>query len=139
MLAGLPGLESGLMICQYSQAACCNEIQGLSMPSSVSNVTTCAGTEDYNSWGPRSAAKAQRTIELTRYVLAVELVAAAEALERQRPAQSGKKVEEIFEKIRQHVQPLSGDRSMSDDINKIVDLIADGTFDDFIKDDLLHK
>ncbi|HIB01397.1 MAG TPA: hypothetical protein EYO31_05850 [Phycisphaerales bacterium] len=46
-----PGLESGLMIVQYTTAACCAELRTLSMPASVSNISTSAGIEDYNSMG----------------------------------------------------------------------------------------
>ena len=57
-LSPVPGLHSGYMIAQYTAAACCNEIIGLCTPASVANLSTSAGMEDYNSWGPRSAAKA---------------------------------------------------------------------------------
>jgi histidine ammonia-lyase len=65
-LSPRPGLHSGLMIAQYTAAACCNEIQGLAVPASIANIPTSAGMEDYNSFGPRAAAKAARSLELAR-------------------------------------------------------------------------
>lgn len=128
MLASNPGLESGMMISQYTQAACCNELQGLCHPASINNITTCAGTEDYNSWGPRAASKAARAIELAQYVIAVELFAAAELLERRRPSRSSHSVEHIHSIIRSKVQPLSNDRILSEDINSITQLIKNDFF-----------
>merc|ERR1712072_1505659 len=108
-----------MMIVQYSQAACCNEIQGLSHPASVNNLMTCSGQEDYNSWGPWSARKALRSIELARYVIAGEMLCAAEALERLRPLRSTKEIENILNIIRSSVAKLTGDRTLSTDMEKI--------------------
>ena len=88
-LSPSPGLNSGLMVAQYTAAACCNELAGLCMPASVINVPTSAGIEDYNSFGPRAAAKARRALELTRTVVAIELLCAAQALDDHRPLRSG--------------------------------------------------
>src|SRR5439155_656865 len=85
---------------QYTGAACCNEIIGLSAPASVANLSTSAGMEDYNSFGPRSAAKAARAVDLAVKVVAVELLCAAEALEYQRPLQSGEGVERAHRKVK---------------------------------------
>ncbi|HVZ92910.1 MAG TPA: histidine ammonia-lyase, partial [Phycisphaerales bacterium] len=88
-LSPVPGLHSGLMITQYTAAACVNELITLSTPASVSNIPTSAGMEDYNSFGPRAAAKARRALELTTHVVAIELLCAAEAIEHHRPLKSG--------------------------------------------------
>lgn len=132
MLAVKPGLESGFMIVQYSQAACCNELQGLCHPASVNNLMTCAGQEDYNSWGPWSARKALRALELARYVIAAEMLCAAEALERLRPLRSTKEVENIFNIIRSSVAKLTGDRTLSTDLEKITCLIKQNAFQNCI-------
>jgi len=123
-----PGLQSGLMIAQYTAAACCNEIATLCMPASVINVPTSAGVEDYNSFGPRSAAKARRAVELSRYVVAIELLCAAEAMEYHRPLRSGNAVERAHELVRSVVPKLREDRPTSDDIQAIVELIEEGRF-----------
>lgn len=122
------GLHSGFMIAHYTAAACCNEIVGLTMPASVSNFTTSAGMEDYNSWGPRSAAKARRVLELTRNVVAIELLCAAQGLEHHRPLRSGEGVERAHAIIRTVVAPLVADRSPAPDIAAIAELIRFGRF-----------
>ncbi len=129
-LSAEPGVESGLMIVQYAAAACCNELVGLAAPASVANISTCAGMEDYNSWGPRAAAKAQRAVSLARSVVAIELLCGAQALEFHRPLISGQGVERAYDAVRRVVAPLEGDRSPSADIASIEKLISEGSFFD---------
>jgi histidine ammonia-lyase len=125
-LSPSPGLHSGLMIAQYAAAACCNEIITLSTPASVSNVSTSAGMEDYNSFGPRSAAKARRALALTRSVVAIELLCASEAIEHHRPLKSSPAVERAIAKIRKVVPKLTADRPPAPDIAAIENLIQQG-------------
>ena len=119
-LAARPGLQSGLMIVQYTAAACCNELAGLSAPASVVNLPTSAGMEDYNSFGPRAAAKASRALELARHVVAIELLCAAEAVDCHRPLRSGDGVERAHAMVRSVVPRLTGDRALSEDVKRIV-------------------
>lgn len=122
------GLHSGFMIAHYAAAACCNEIVGLCMPASVSNFTTSAGMEDYNSWGPRSAAKARRALDLATNVVAIELLCAAQGLEHHRPLRSGHQIERAHAAIRTVVPPLTADRPPSPDTAAIAALIRAGAF-----------
>jgi len=123
-LSPRPGLHSGLMIAQYAAAACCNELQTLSMPASVSNIPTSAGTEDYNSFGPAAGLKALTAMELARRVVAIELLVMAEALEYQRPLRSGAGVEAAHAVIRSMVAVLERDRPPSPDIERIAEAIC---------------
>lgn len=123
-----PGLHSGLMIAQYTAAALCNEIVTLATPASVYNVTTSAGMEDYNSYGPRAAAKAARSLDLTRRVIAIELVCAAQGIEFHRPLRSGAMVEAAIETVRRVVPRLDADRPPSPDIEAVASLIGTGAF-----------
>lgn len=125
-LAPEPGLQSGLMIAQYTAAACVNEMIGLATPASVANISTCAGMEDYNSFGPRSAAKARRALELCRKVVAIELLCASAGVESHRPLKSGRAVEQAIATIREVVPPPGGDRVLTPDIEAIERLIIDG-------------
>jgi histidine ammonia-lyase len=127
-LAANPGLDSGLMIAQYTAAACCNEIITLCTPASVSNISTSAGIEDYNSFGPRAAAKASRVADLLDRVIAIELLAAAEGLEAHRPLRSGAAVEAAHALIRSKMPRLAGDRPLTPDIEAIASCIRDGAF-----------
>jgi len=123
-----PGVMSGFMIVQYSAASVCNELIGLANPASVANLSTCAGMEDYNSFGPRSAAKAARALKLARSVVAAELLCSAEGIEAHRPHRSGDRVESAIETIRTVVPPLTEDRSPSPDIAAIEQLIQANKF-----------
>jgi len=123
-----PGLCSGLMIAQYTAAACCNELQTLCVPASVANISTSAGMEDYNSFGPTAAFQAKRAVELARTVVAIELISSAEALEYHRPARSGDGVEKACQLIRSKVDRLTEDRALSDDISNVCTLIEEGKF-----------
>lgn len=128
-LSPYPGLHSGYMIVQYAAAAACNEIIGLCTPATVSNIPTCAEMEDYNSFGPRAAAKADRAVKLLRHVVAAELLCGAQALEAHRPLRSGEGVESIYAIVRDHVAPLDADRTPAPDLRKLDTLIAGGAFD----------
>ncbi|MEN1704404.1 MAG: histidine ammonia-lyase [Planctomycetota bacterium] len=125
-----PGVMSGFMVVQYAAAAMCNELIGVCTPASVANLSTCAGMEDYNSFGPRAAAKAARAVELLRSVVACELLTAAEGVEAHRPHRSGDRVERALSIIRGAVEPLSRDRSPSPDVESIERLITRGAFAD---------
>jgi histidine ammonia-lyase len=127
-LAPVPGLCSGLMIAQYVAAACCNELVGLATPASVANIPTSAGIEDYNSMGATSARKARRALERVTDVIAIELLCAAEALEYQRPLQSGTGVEAAFAAVREVVLRRTGDRPPAPEIAALGDLIRSGRF-----------
>ncbi len=118
------GLQSGLMITQYTAAACCNEIVGLATPASVYNLSTSAGMEDYNSFGPRSVEKGTRALELARSVVAIELLCAATGIDYHRPLRSGLRIELAHAKIRQCVPPLTEDRSPAPDIAALEALIC---------------
>jgi histidine ammonia-lyase len=123
-----PGLESGLMITQYTAAAACNELIGLAAPATVANLSTCAGMEDYNSFGPRSAAKAERALDLVTTVVAIELLCAAQGLEYHRPLRSSPAVETAHALIRRRVKKLTADRPLAPDIEAIRQMISAGEF-----------
>lgn len=125
-LSPQPGLHSGLMIVQYTAAACCNELQTLATPASVANIPTSAGMEDYNSFGATSAHQLARSVELARHVIAIELLVMAEAMEYHRPLKSGAGVEKAYELVRGVVLKLTEDRAPSPDIAAIEGLIGAG-------------
>ncbi len=127
-LSPRPGLHSGLMIAQYPAAACCHEIPGLAPPSSVPTPPHSPAMEGYNSFGPRAAAKARRTLELARSVIAIEFLCSAEAIDYHRPLVSGAKVKRAHAVVRSRIPRLSHDRPPAPDIESISELIRDGKF-----------
>lgn len=127
-LSPQPGLHSGLMIAQYTAAACCNELMTLAFPASVGNIPTSAGIEDYNSMGATSARQARLAVDLATQVIAVELLVMTEAMEYQRPLRSGAGVERVYKTVRALVPRLTADRPPSPDIAAIAGLIRGGQF-----------
>ncbi len=126
-LAREPGLQSGFMIAQVTAVDLLAEMRVLSHPASVDSVPTSASQEDHVSMGLAAARKARRIVDCLEYVLAIELVAAAEAIEYHRPLKAGDGVERAHALIREHVARLDGDRSLSGDFEAVRDLIRDGT------------
>ena len=71
-----PGLNSGLMIPQYTQAGLLNEMRGLATPSTIDNTPTCGNQEDYVAMGYNACKKAGAMAEKLEYILAIELLSA---------------------------------------------------------------
>jgi len=132
-------IKDDTMIAQYTSAALVNEIAGLASPASVINLPTSAGIEDYNSFGPRSAAKAARAIELTESVVAIEMICAAEGVEFHRPLKSGPAVEEALRRIRAVVPSFSADRSPAPAIEAVSAMIRDDAFGDIFDFTIIEK
>jgi histidine ammonia-lyase len=132
-LSGLPaflardgGLQSGLMMAQVTAAALVSESKALAHPASVDSIPTSAGKEDHVSMGVIAAHKAASIIANTRRVLAIELVAAAEALEHRRPLRSSGALEAVHSLLRRHVDARETDRIVSPDIEAAATLIDSG-------------
>ena len=129
-LARKPGLESGFMIPHVAAAALLNEARVLAHPASVDNVTTSGGKEDHVSMGMTAALKLRSIVELAENLLAIELLAGAEALEHRRPLKAGVGVERAFAALREIAPSLTQDRSLSGDIAHVAEAIRRGDFDD---------
>ncbi|HEY3230367.1 MAG TPA: aromatic amino acid lyase, partial [Roseiflexaceae bacterium] len=124
-----PGVQSGLMIAQYTAAALVAEIRALAQPASIASLPTSAGMEDWNSMGATAALQAQQALELSRHVVAIELLCAAQALEQHRPLRSGRGVEAAYDLIRARVPALTADRSSAPDIAALAELIGEAAFE----------
>ncbi len=129
-----PGVQSGLMIVQYTAAALVAEIRALAQPASIASLPTSAGMEDWNSMGATGALQAQQAIELARNVVAIELLCAAQALEQHRPLRSGPGVEAAYDRLRARVPALTADRPPAPDIAALTRLIEEGGFEGLIED-----
>src|SRR2546423_3126358 len=129
-LARHPGTQSGFMIAHVAAAALLNEAKVLAHPASIDNVPTSGGKEDHVSMGMTSALKLRAIVDLAENLLAIELLAGAEALEHRHPLHAGKGVERAFELVRQVAKPLTADRALSGDIARVAQKIRAGAFDD---------
>ncbi|NIR46071.1 MAG: histidine ammonia-lyase [Gemmatimonadetes bacterium] len=132
-LAGEPGVESGFMIAQVAAVDVLSELRVLSHPASVDSVTTSANKEDHVSMGMESARKAWRAVSCLQYVLAVELMCAAQALDLLKPLRPGVGVLAGYELVRQHVEPLAGDRVLGGDVEALKRLVDEGAFRDIVR------
>lgn len=117
-----PGLNSGMMICQYSAAALVSENKVLAHPSSVDSLTTGANQEDHVSMAMNAALHTLQVLKNTRLVLAIELTIAAQALDCRKqiqPDEPGAGVRAAWKAVREQVAPLGEDRSLSDEIQRL--------------------
>ena len=124
-----PGLNSGFMIVQYVAAALVNEIKVLAHPASIDSIPTSAGMEDFNSMGATSAHKMLRILELSRQVVAIELMCAAQMLDFRLPLKPGDGARKAFDIVRSSVAKLENDRVMAPDIEALARAIKEGAFD----------
>ncbi len=128
-LARQPGMQSGFMIAHVAAAALLNEAKVLAHPSSIDNVPTSGGKEDHVSMGMTAALKFRAIVDFAENLLAIELLAGAEALEHRRPLKAGVGVERAFTALRKIAQPLTEDRSLSGDIARVAEAIRRGDFE----------
>jgi histidine ammonia-lyase len=121
------GLNSGLMIPQYTTAALVTENKTLCFPASADSVPTSLGQEDHVSMGSISGRKLHQVIDNIEYIQAIELLYAAQAMDFRRPLKSTPVIEACHELVRQHVAFIQDDRVFADDINSLHKLITDGS------------
>lgn len=121
------GINSGLMITQYTAASLVSENKVLAHPASVDSIPTSANQEDHVSMGTIAARKAQMILSNVEFVLAIELLCAAQALDFLKKLKPGNGVEIAYKMVREKVPFLDKDRVLSPDINLLKDMISDGT------------
>jgi histidine ammonia-lyase len=121
-----PGLSSGLMIAQYTQAALVNECQVLAHPAGAGSIPTSAGMEDFNSMGAWAALKARQIADCTAHVVAIELVCACQGVEFHRPLRSTPALEGALAAVRARVARLEQDRSLSAEVMALADALRTG-------------
>lgn len=120
------GLNSGLMIPQYTTAALASENKGLCFPASADSIPTSLGQEDHVSMGSIGARKALRVIENVEKILGIELFYAAQAMDFQAPLKSGKVMTAIHEHVRTKITPVINDRVMTEDMEAAIEMIQSG-------------
>jgi histidine ammonia-lyase len=118
------GLQSGLMIVQYTAAALVNENKGFAWPSSVDSIPTSAGQEDHVSMGMTSANNLGRVLDNVEGALACELLGACAAADFRRPLKSGLGTQAACTIARRRIPPWTADRPPAPDIAAARELIA---------------
>jgi len=109
-LVAHPGLNSGMMIPQYTAASLVSQNKQLATPASVDSIESSNGQEDHVSMGANGATKTWRMVQNVRQILGIELLNAAQALEFRRPLKTSAKLELVMAKYRQKVPFVAEDR-----------------------------
>ncbi len=132
-LSGLPaflaessGLNSGLMMAHVTASSLVSENKILAHPASVDSIPTSANREDHVSMGTTAARKCRAVLHNTESVLAVELMAASQAMEFVRPLTSSRAIEAAHAIVRAHVEKITEDREFGKDIETLSCVIRSG-------------
>lgn len=125
-LSGLPpflvregGLNSGLMLAQYTAAALVSQNKVLAHPASVDSIPTSANQEDHVSMGSVSAVKAHDVLRNVTWVIGAELICGAQAAELVGPDRLGQGTRTAYDWVRQRVAPWDHDRVLSPDLERV--------------------
>jgi len=107
------------MLTQYTQGMLICEDRILSAPASIGSIPAAADQEDFVSMAFTAAIKAAQILRNAWYVVAIELMAGAQAVEFRKPLKLGKGSQAAYDVIRKHVEPMIEDRPVQYDINRL--------------------
>lgn len=133
-LAHDPGVDSGLMIAQYTSAAVVSELKRLAAPASVDSIPSSAMQEDHVSMGWSSARKLRRSVDGLTRVVAIEVLTAARALDLRAPLQPSPATGAVLALLRRSVEGPGPDRHLSPEIDAAVELVARGRVVDTVEE-----
>ena len=125
-LASGAGMNSGFMMPQVTAAALVSENKVLAHPASVDSITTSGNKEDFVSMGMIAANKLKKVVENTRNTLAIEAMAAAQAIDFLAPLKTSKPLQQAHAAIRSVCATMTKDRVMYQDFARLAELIASG-------------
>lgn len=126
-LAGDPGVDSGHMIAQYTQAAIVSEMKRLAVPASVDSIPSSAMQEDHVSMGWSAARKLRRSVDGLTRVIAIEVLTAARALDMRAPLTPSPATGAVVRLLRESgISGPGADRHLSPEIEATVALVASG-------------
>jgi histidine ammonia-lyase len=128
------GLESGFMLVQVTAAALASENKILAHPASVDSIPTSGNKEDYVSMGMAAALKLRPILANVRAVLAIELLAACQALDFLSPLRSGRRAEQAHALVRRASPFLKADRRLDRDVTRVADLVEAGKIASILKE-----
>ncbi|MFT6803514.1 MAG: histidine ammonia-lyase [Nitriliruptoraceae bacterium] len=125
-LADDPGVDSGHMIAQYTQAGIVSEMKRLASPASVDSIPSSAMQEDHVSMGWHAARKLRTAVDGLSRVLAIEVLTAARGIDMRAPLQAGPATAAAIAALRQTVEGPGPDRLLSPEIEAAVQLVQSG-------------
>ena len=120
------GVNSGFMMAQVTAAALASECKVLSHPASVDTIPTDGNKEDVVPMAMGAAWKLRRIIHNVRYVLAIELMCAAQGIDFRAPLRPGRGVARAHAAVRRHIPRLERDRALAPDIERLADALHRG-------------
>ena len=120
------GMFSGLMLSQYTAGALVSENRVLSTPAAVGSIPAAADQEDFVSMGMTSAIKTRQILENSWPIIAIELIAAAQAFDHRAPTKPSPGGEAAYKVVREHVATLEEDRPLFNDINTLTAAVKAG-------------
>lgn len=123
-LTSNPGLESGLMIAQYTAASIVSQNKQLCTPSSVDTIESSNGQEDHVSMGANAATKCLKVLQNVERIQAIELLTACKALKYRAPFKSSNKLEKLVNEVEQIADISDSDKVWADEVQKIQDYIS---------------
>ena len=124
-LAGDAGVDSGLMIAQYTQAGLVSENKRLSVPASVDSIPSSAMQEDHVSMGWHAGRKLRKVVDNLRRVVAIELVTAGRALDLRSPLKPAPITGALLAKLRKEVPGVGPDRFLAPELEAAERLLKD--------------
>ena len=122
-LAADAGVDSGLMIAQYTQAGLVSENKRLSAPASVDSIPSSAMQEDHVSMGWHAGRKLRKVVDNLRRILAIELVAASRAVELRAPHKPSPVSAQLIAELRKTVPGMGTDRFMAPELEAAAELL----------------
>jgi histidine ammonia-lyase len=125
-LADDPGVDSGLMIAQYTQAALVSECKRLAVPASVDSIPSSAMQEDHVSMGWSAARKLRQVVEHLQRIAAIELVASARALELRAPLKPASVTGAVCARLAKEISGAGPDRFLSPELERAMQFVRAG-------------
>ncbi|HDS30031.1 MAG TPA: histidine ammonia-lyase [Firmicutes bacterium] len=143
VLSGLPdflvegrGLNSGLMVAQYTAASLVSENKVFCHPGSCDSISVSADQEDHVSMGPISIRKFNEVLKNVAVVIGIEAMCAAQAFDFRKPQKPGRGCKAAYDLIRKHVERLEDDRVLYPDVIKCGELVWSGELVDVVEGEI---
>lgn len=132
-LSSQAGVDSGLMAAQYLAASLVNENKILANPACTDSIPGNVGIEDHVSMGMTSARKLKQIVANTKVIIAIEMLAAAQAIDLKRKQKLGKQTKKLYQTLRKCVPKWSIERILSEDVNEAVDVLTNYSIPKHVK------
>jgi histidine ammonia-lyase len=130
------GLQSGYMMAQVTAAALASEIKTLAHPASIDTIPTSANREDHVSMSMGAALKAARALDLAMRVIAIEILCACQGIDLLAPLTTSPRLARVHVRVRSTVPALVNDRPPAPDIDAIAAMIANGSLQNAIAEEV---